>query len=139
MRLLSLLVYLHGHPRDCSLRLIIFSLSAGCMLRRLSRAGHHRPPSRLPLEQIEKDEFAIFDFWATWCGPCRVMAPIYDKLAAQHGDKVKFYKIDHDAEDVSVGFLGRSSSLRAFGPHCLPFDAVTRELRAPRLGGCAGT
>ncbi|KAH7102526.1 thioredoxin, partial [Auriculariales sp. MPI-PUGE-AT-0066] len=55
---------------------------------------------------IEKDEFSIFDFWATWCGPCRVMAPIFQKLANQHAGKIRFYKVDHDVEEDIVEEIG---------------------------------
>ena len=36
------------------------------------------------------------DFWAPWCGPCRMVSPIYDKLAKEYDDKFKFCKINVD-------------------------------------------
>jgi thioredoxin 1 len=36
------------------------------------------------------------DFWAPWCSPCRMVLPIYDKLAEEYGDKFKFCKINVD-------------------------------------------
>ena len=38
------------------------------------------------------------DFWATWCGPCRIMDPIVEKLAAKYSDRVVFGKVNVDEE-----------------------------------------
>src|SRR5699024_12108949 len=38
----------------------------------------------------------LIDFWATWCGPCRMQAPILDKLAEEYEDQVKIVKMDVD-------------------------------------------
>ncbi|MDG6989860.1 MAG: thioredoxin [Nitrososphaerota archaeon] len=38
------------------------------------------------------------DYWAVWCGPCRVMDPVVNKLAAKYGDKVVFGKVNVDEE-----------------------------------------
>ena len=49
-------------------------------------------------EEVEKAEgLTIVDFWATWCGPCRMVAPILDQLATDYQGKVKITKLDVDA------------------------------------------
>ena len=49
-------------------------------------------------QEVEKhDGLAIVDFGATWCGPCRIIAPILDQLATEYQGKVKVAKLDVDA------------------------------------------
>ena len=48
--------------------------------------------------EVEKHEkLTVVDFWATWCGPCRMIAPILDQLAADYDGQVKVTKLDVDA------------------------------------------
>jgi len=49
-------------------------------------------------QEIEKhDGLAVVDFWATWCGPCRIIAPILDQLSVEYDGRVKVSKMDVDA------------------------------------------
>ena len=48
--------------------------------------------------QVEKAEgVTVVDFWATWCAPCRMIAPLLDQLASQYEGKVRVTKLDVDA------------------------------------------
>lgn len=44
------------------------------------------------------DKPAVIDFYATWCGPCRMVAPILKDLAKEYGDSIVIYKVDTDKE-----------------------------------------
>jgi thioredoxin 1 len=53
--------------------------------------------------EIEKhDGLAVVDFWATWCGPCRMVAPILDQLAADFNGKAKVAKLDVDSNQKTA-------------------------------------
>ena len=49
-------------------------------------------------EAVTGEGTALIDFWATWCGPCRMQAPILEQLDAALGGSVKVCKVDVDAE-----------------------------------------
>lgn len=49
-------------------------------------------------DTVTGEGLSLVDFWATWCGPCRMQAPILEALAAELGDSVKVCKVDVDEE-----------------------------------------
>lgn len=52
---------------------------------------------------------AVIDFYATWCGPCRMVAPILKDLAKEYGDSIVIYKVDTDKERELAGAMGIQS------------------------------
>jgi thioredoxin len=90
---------------------------------------------------VSSNEVVLVDFWAGWCGPCRMFAPIYEQASAAHPDIV-FGKVDTEAEQALAGAAQITSipTLMAFKdgtlvfsqPGALPAAALEQVITAVR-------
>ncbi|MFW5811591.1 MAG: thioredoxin [Alkalispirochaetaceae bacterium] len=89
--------------------------------------------------KYEGDKPAIIDFYADWCGPCKMVAPILEEIDQEYGDKVHVYKIDTDQEqELAMAFGIQSIPSLLFVPvddkpqmaqGALPKDAMLQAMR----------
>lgn len=74
-------------------------------------------------EVLAENEIVFVDWWASWCGPCRAFAPVYEKVSAEHPDIV-FAKVDTEANPTLAGSAGIRSipTLMVFRDEVLLFS-----------------
>lgn len=59
--------------------------------------------------QFKGDKPAIIDFYADWCGPCQMVAPVFEELSEEYKDDITIYKVDTEAEQELAGAFGIQS------------------------------
>lgn len=57
-------------------------------------------------EVLKSDKLVVIDFWAEWCGPCRMVGPIVEELAGEYADKAVIGKVDVDNNDEITSKYG---------------------------------
>ena len=62
--------------------------------------------SNFETEVLKSDKPVLVDFWAPWCGPCRMLSPIIDKVNEDIGETVKIVKLDIDSNPDTPASLG---------------------------------
>jgi thioredoxin 1 len=66
----------------------------------------HLSDASFDSEVIKNDLPVIVDFWAAWCGPCRMIGPIFEELSNDYAGRLKFGKVDVDACPATAGQYG---------------------------------
>ena len=86
-------------------------------------------------DEVEQHNgLAVVDFWATWCGPCRMVAPILDQLAGEYAGKAKVTKLDVDANGkTAMRFNVRSIPTILFFKNGKLVDQVVGAVPKPQL------
>jgi thioredoxin 1 len=80
-------------------------------------------------EVVKSDLPVLVDFWAVWCGPCRMLAPTIDQIAQEYAGKVKVAKLNtDDAQDIAAKY--RISAI----PQIMVFKGSDQPVQRPSPG-----
>ena len=72
---------------------------------------------------LESEKLVVVDFWATWCGPCRMLSPILDELAEEMADVIDVVKVNvDDADEIAAQYRIMSIPTLIFFKNDQPVD-----------------
>ena len=87
-------------------------------------------------EVLQNEKIVVLDFWASWCGPCRMMAPVVEQFASEYEGRIKIVKINVDEEsDLAARFGVQSIPSFIFIKDGKVVDRVTGAMPRPVLKG----
>jgi thioredoxin 1 len=66
----------------------------------------HVTDASFEADVVKSDIPVLVDFWAEWCGPCRMIAPVLEDLAKEYAGKIKIVKVNVDENSVSAATYG---------------------------------
>jgi len=66
----------------------------------------HLSDSTFQSEVLEAEGLVLVDFWAPWCGPCKMIGPVIEELSAEYRGRVKICKLDVDENNETAGSYG---------------------------------
>jgi thioredoxin 1 len=83
------------------------------MFKRLRKAQESQMPTPITVtdtsfkeEVLDAELPVLVDFWAAWCSPCKMIAPIVEELASRYDGQLKVAKVDVDANPITPGMFG---------------------------------
>ncbi len=85
-------------------------------------------------EVLQSDKLVMVDFWAVWCGPCRMIAPSIEELAKEYGDRIKVAKLNTDENpDIASKYKIMGIPTVMFFKNSEKLDQVVGAVPKPQL------
>jgi thioredoxin 1 len=90
----------------------------------MSDAIVHTTDSSFESDVLQSDIPALVDFWAAWCGPCKMIAPLLDELSTEYAGRVKICKVDVDTSPETAAKFNVRGIPTLLAAYCNPVAAL---------------